>query len=69
VRHTASLRLLLIGASQGTGALTVSVAWARGHKVTAFSRSADNIAMEHPLLTEMAGNCHDAAAVDATVVG
>jgi uncharacterized protein YbjT (DUF2867 family) len=60
-----SLRLLVVGASQGTGALTVSAALERGHQVTAFARSADKLAMEHPLLTKVAGSFHDAAAVDA----
>ena len=64
-----SLRLLVVGASQGTGALTVSAALARGHRVTAFARSVDKLAIEHPLLTKMAGSFHDAAAVDAAVAG
>ena len=64
-----SLRLLVVGASQGTGALTVSAALARGHRVTAFARSVDKLAIEHPLLTKLAGSFHDAAAVDAAVAG
>ena len=64
-----SLRLLVVGASQGTGALTVSAALARGHQVTAFSRSPQKLALEHASLTRRAGSFHDAAAVDAAVVG
>jgi uncharacterized protein YbjT (DUF2867 family) len=64
-----SLRLLVIGASQGTGALTVSAALARGHQVTAFSRSPQKLTLEHALLTRRAGSFHDAADVDAAVVG
>jgi uncharacterized protein YbjT (DUF2867 family) len=67
--HMPSLRLLVVGASQGTGALTVSAALARGHQVTAFARSADKLAIEHPLLTKVAGSFHDAAAVDAAAAG
>ena len=64
-----SLRLLVVGASQGTGALTVSAALARGHQVTAFSRSPQKLTIEHASLTKRAGSFHDAAAVDAAVVG
>lgn len=68
-RHMPSLRLLVVGASRGTGALTVSAALARGHQVTAFSRSPQNLTIEHASLTKRAGSFHDAAAVDAAVVG
>jgi uncharacterized protein YbjT (DUF2867 family) len=64
-----SLRLLVVGASQGTGALTVSAALARGHRVTAFSRSPQKLVLEHGALTRRAGSVHDAADVDAAVVG
>jgi uncharacterized protein YbjT (DUF2867 family) len=64
-----ALRLLVVGASQGTGALTVSAALARGHQVTAFSRSPQKLTIEHASLTRRAGSFHDAAAVDAAVVG
>ncbi len=64
-----SLRLLVVGASQGTGALTVSAALARGHQVTAFSRSPEKLTIEHASLTRRAGSFHDAAAVDAAVAG
>ena len=64
-----SLRLLVVGASQGTGALTVSAALARGHHVTAFSRSPQKLTIEHASLTRRAGSFHDAATVDAAVVG
>ena len=64
-----ALRLLVVGASQGTGALTVSAALARGHQVTAFERSVDKLVIEHPLLTKIAGSFHDAAADSDTWVG
>jgi len=63
------LRLLVIGASHGTGALTVSAALARGHQVTAFSRSPQKLTIEHGSLTRRAGSFHDAADVDAAVEG
>ena len=62
-------RLLVVGASQGTGALTVSVALARGHQVTAFSRSPQKLTIEHASLVKRAGSFHDAADVDAAVAG
>jgi nucleoside-diphosphate-sugar epimerase len=64
-----SLRVLVVGASQGTGALTVSAALARGHQVTAFSRSPERLTLEHASLTKLAGSFHDAVAVDAAVSG
>jgi uncharacterized protein YbjT (DUF2867 family) len=64
-----SLRLLVVGASQGTGALTVSAALARGHEVTAFARSPEKLTLEHASLKRRAGSFHDAAAVDAAVEG
>jgi len=64
-----SLRLLVVGASQGTGALAVEAALARGHQVTAFARNPQKLTIDHPLLTKRAGSFHDAAAVDAAVVG
>ena len=62
-----SLRMLVVGASPGTGALTVSTALARGHQVTAFARSPQKLTIEHASLTRRAGSFHDAAAVDAAV--
>jgi putative NADH-flavin reductase len=64
-----SLRLLVVGASHGTGALTVSAALARGHEVTAFARSPEALPIAHALLTRRAGSVHDAAAVEAAVAG
>ena len=48
-----SLRLLVVGASQGTDALTVSVALGRGHQVTAFSRNPQKLTIEHASLTRL----------------
>ncbi len=64
-----SLRLLVVGASQGTGALTVSTALERGHQVTALSRSPQKLTIEHASLGKRAGSFHDAADVDAAVAG
>ena len=63
------MRTLVIGASQGTGALVVQEALARGHEVTAFARSPDKLVLEHPWLTRRTGDFHDAASVRAAMPG
>jgi putative NADH-flavin reductase len=63
------MKLLVIGASQGTGALCVKSGLAKGHSVTAFARSPGKLLLEHPKLTRVAGSFHDAAQVDAAVAG
>jgi uncharacterized protein YbjT (DUF2867 family) len=63
------MRLLIIGASQGTGARAVEAALAHGHDVTAFARSPQKLALEHPKLTKRAGDFHQRASVDAAVRG
>ncbi|MDP1827885.1 MAG: NAD(P)H-binding protein [Archangium sp.] len=57
------MRILVLGASQGTGALCVKSALAKGHAVTAFARTPAKLDVTHPQLTKVAGNFHDAAAV------
>jgi putative NADH-flavin reductase len=63
------MKILVIGASQGTGALCVKAALARGHSVTAFSRSPAKLDVSHPALTKVAGDFHDAASVRNAVAG
>lgn len=63
------MKLIVIGASQGTGALVVAKALERGHEVTAFARNPMRLALSHPKLTRTAGSFHDAALVDAAVAG
>ena len=53
------MKILILGASQGTGALCVKSALAKGHTVTAFARTP----------TKLAGDFHDAASVRAAVAG
>jgi uncharacterized protein YbjT (DUF2867 family) len=62
------MKILVIGASRGTGALCVDEALARGHHVTAFSRSGTSHGA-HERLTDVRGSFHDAAQVDAAVAG
>jgi putative NADH-flavin reductase len=61
------LRLLIIGASRGTGALAVKTALERGHAVTAFARHPEKLALENARLTRVPGDFHDAASVAAAV--
>src|SRR5262249_17058761 len=63
------MKILVLGASQGTGALTVKEALERGHDVTAFARTPDRLDITHAKLTKRRGDFHDAADVDAAVEG
>ena len=63
------MKILVLGASQGTGALVVKAALDRGHQVTAFARSPQKLKLEHANLTRLAGDFHDAASVRDAVAG
>jgi len=63
------VKILVIGASQGTGALAVQAALAKGAAVTAFARSPDRLPVRHEALARVAGNFHDRASVAAAVPG
>lgn len=63
------MRILVIGASQGTGALTVRAALAKGHQVTAFARSPQKLVLEHAQLERVSGDFHQAASVEAAIPG
>jgi uncharacterized protein YbjT (DUF2867 family) len=63
------MRILIIGASRGTGALAVRIALGRGHEVTAFARSPSTLALDHPKLARVAGSFHDRGSVEAAVIG
>jgi uncharacterized protein YbjT (DUF2867 family) len=63
------MKILVVGASQGTGALCVKAALAKGHAVTAFSRTPSKLDLTHPSLTKLAGDFHDAASVRGAVSG
>lgn len=63
------MKILVLGASQGSGALSVKSALAKGHAVSAFSRTPAKLDVTHPALTKIAGDFHDAASVRSAVAG
>jgi uncharacterized protein YbjT (DUF2867 family) len=63
------MKLLVIGASQGTGAEAVRGALARGYEVTGFARSPEKLALEHPKLGRVKGDFHVRESIDSTVGG
>lgn len=62
-------RVIVFGATGGTGRLLVEQALARGYAVTAFSRNPGKLELEHPALTKVAGDVLDPASVEAAVAG
>jgi putative NADH-flavin reductase len=63
------MKIIVIGASRGTGAACVSSALAKGHDVTACARTPTKLTLEHPKLTKKAGDFHDAASMNAAIAG
>jgi putative NADH-flavin reductase len=63
------MKILVVGASKGTGALCVKAALAKGHAVTAFSRTPAKPDLDHPALTKVTDDFHDAASVRGAVAG
>jgi uncharacterized protein YbjT (DUF2867 family) len=61
------MRLLIVGASRGTGAAATCLALERGHDVAAFARHPEALTAEHPRLSRMSGSFHDRAAVGAAM--
>jgi uncharacterized protein YbjT (DUF2867 family) len=63
------VRILVIGASQGTGALAVRAALDKGHDVTAFARSPQKLALENPRLRKVTGDFHRQDSVESAITG
>jgi uncharacterized protein YbjT (DUF2867 family) len=63
------MKILVVGASQGTGALAAKEALERGHEVTAFARSPDKLKISSAKLTKRRGDFHDANSVMSAVEG
>jgi putative NADH-flavin reductase len=63
------VKLLIFGATGGTGRECVNQALAEGHRVTAFVRRPEAITTQHANLTVVQGDVTDAAAIAAAVAG
>jgi putative NADH-flavin reductase len=63
------MKISIIGASQGTGALAVKNALDRGHLVTAFARTPERLGIEHANLTLLKGDFHQPQSVSDAVRG
>jgi putative NADH-flavin reductase len=62
-------RLLIVGATGGTGRQLVAQALERGRVVTALVRNPSKLQMEHPRLTVVQGDVLDYASVEGAVLG
>lgn len=62
------MKIIVFGASAGTGRLVVDEALAAGHQVTAFARRAESLD-ERAGLTRVKGDVHDLAAVEKALRG
>jgi len=63
------VRLLIVGATGGTGRALVAEALERGHQVTAFARRPEKLRTRHERLTVARGDVLEPASVDAAVAG
>jgi putative NADH-flavin reductase len=62
-------RIMIVGATGGTGRQLVDQALERGFEVTALVRNPAKLGMDHPNLTVLQGDVMDEASVDAAVRG
>lgn len=63
------MKLIIFGATGGTGRQLVDQALAQGHTVTAFVRRPEALTTQHANLTVVQGDVTDAAAVERAVAG
>lgn len=69
VRASTPTRVLIVGATGGTGRQLVAQALERGHEVTALVRNPRKLGVEHPRLRILEGDVLDPASVEAAVQG
>lgn len=65
----APIRVLIVGATGGTGRALVAQALDRGYAVTALARDPTALRVEHPRFTVVRGNVLDYPSVEAAMVG
>lgn len=63
------MKIVVFGASGGTGRKVVEQALEAGHTVTAFVRSPEKFTLKHPNLTVLQGDSMDANAVERAIAG
>ncbi|MEX2116478.1 MAG: SDR family oxidoreductase [Bacteroidota bacterium] len=63
------MKILIVGATGGTGRELVKQALDRGHIVTAFARNPADIAIQHERLSVVQGNVLDPGSVETAVKG
>ena len=63
------MKLVIFGASGGTGRELLEQALAKGHEVTAFDRHPEFITLSHPKLTCVQGDVFDPEQVEAAITG
>jgi putative NADH-flavin reductase len=63
------MKIVVFGASGGTGIKVVEQALEAGHSVTAFLRTPSKITLQHPSLTLFQGDALNAAAVENAIAG
>jgi putative NADH-flavin reductase len=63
------MKIVIFGASRGTGLKVLEQALAAGHTVTAFVRSPHKLTLQHANLTLFQGDVLDAAAVEKVIAG
>lgn len=63
------MKLIIFGATGGTGRQLVDQALAQGHQVTAFVRRPETMTAQHANLTIVQGDITDATAVERAVAG
>lgn len=67
--HHHPSRVLIVGATGGTGRQLVAQALERGHAVTAFVRDPSRLEIDHPQLTVVQGDVLDQASVESAMRG
>lgn len=67
--HGSPTRVLIVGATGGTGRALVTQALERGHIVTALARNPAALPIEHPHLRVLAGNVLDYISIDNAMRG